>query len=41
MSDPLLLAQWDQQMIVEFKVKDYFKCLFMTIAGKGQGDRVN
>ncbi|MCP3908867.1 MAG: sugar transferase [Oceanicoccus sp.] len=40
MSDPSKLAQWDQQMIESFTLKDYFKYLLLTITGSGQGDRV-
>ncbi len=41
MSDPPKLAQWDQRMIEDFSLKHYFKYLFLTVAGGGQGDRVN
>ena len=41
MSDPLRLSKVDQRMIANFTLKDYFKYLFMTVAGRGQGDRVN
>ena len=41
MSDPLRLSRVDQRMIAGFTLKDYFKYLFMTVAGRGQGDRVN
>lgn len=41
MSDPLRLSRVDQRMIADFTLKDYFKYLLMTVAGRGQGDRVN
>ena len=41
MSDPPKLADWDQRMIEGFTLKHYFKYLFLTVAGRGQGDRVN
>jgi lipopolysaccharide/colanic/teichoic acid biosynthesis glycosyltransferase len=41
MSDPPKLAKWDQRMIEDFTVKDYFKYLLLTVTGSGQGDRVN
>jgi len=40
MSTPALLAETDQKMIQSLTVKDYFKYIFMTVAGKGAGDRV-
>ncbi len=40
MSDPPKLAQWDQRMIETFSLGEYFRYLFLTVAGKGQGDRV-
>lgn len=40
MSTPQLLAETDAQMIAGLTVRDYFKYIFMTIAGKGSGDRV-
>jgi lipopolysaccharide/colanic/teichoic acid biosynthesis glycosyltransferase len=40
MSDPVLLAQWDQRMIEGYGLSSYFKCLLLTFVGKGQGDRV-
>ncbi len=40
MSTPALLAETDQQMIQSLTVTDYFKYIFMTVAGKGAGDRV-
>lgn len=40
MSTPGLLAETDQKMIQNLSVGDYFKYIFMTVAGKGAGDRV-
>lgn len=40
MSTPSLLAETDQKMIQSLTVADYFKYIFMTVAGKGAGDRV-
>lgn len=40
MSTPALLAETDQMMIQSLTVADYFKYIFMTVAGKGSGDRV-
>lgn len=40
MSTPALLAETDQKMIQSLTVRDYFKYIFMTVAGKGAGDRV-
>ena len=40
MSTPKLLAETDQKMINNLSLTDYFHYIFMTIAGKGSGDRV-
>lgn len=40
MSTPALLAETDARMLSSLTVADYFKYIFMTIAGKGAGDRV-
>ena len=40
MSTPKLLAQTDQKMMESLSVKTYLRYIFMTIAGKGAGDRV-
>lgn len=40
MSTPALLAETDQKMIDSLTLGDYFKYIFMTVAGKGAGDRV-
>ena len=40
MSTPKLLAETDQKMLKNLTVGAYFKYIFMTVAGKGAGDRV-
>lgn len=40
MSTPVLLAQTDAKMLAQLSVANYFKYIFMTVAGKGAGDRV-
>ncbi len=40
MSTPELLAKTDREMIETMNVGNYFKYIFMTVAGKGSGDRV-
>jgi lipopolysaccharide/colanic/teichoic acid biosynthesis glycosyltransferase len=40
MSTPELLAESDAQMIAEMSLSNYFKYIFLTVAGKGSGDRV-
>lgn len=40
MSTPQLLAETDQQMLNSLTVGSYFRYIFMTVAGKGTGDRV-
>jgi O-antigen biosynthesis protein WbqP len=40
MSTPELLAQTDAQMICQMSVLNYFKYIFLTILGKGSGDRI-
>ena len=40
MSTPQLLAETDAKMIAEMNVLLYFKYIFLTIFGKGFGDRV-
>ena len=41
MSTPKLLAETDQKMLENLTVGAYFKYIFMTVAGKGTGDRVH
>ncbi|WP_217474604.1 sugar transferase [Stutzerimonas stutzeri] len=40
MSTPALLAETDRKMISSLTLGDYFKYIFMTVAGKGAGDRI-
>lgn len=40
MSTPELLALTDEKMLKDLTLSAYFKYIFMTIAGKGAGDRV-
>lgn len=40
MSTPVLLAEMDQKMMTNLTVGAYFKYIFMTVAGRGSGDRV-
>ncbi|MEE2023038.1 sugar transferase [Alkalimonas mucilaginosa] len=40
MSTPVLLAETDARMLQSLTLGDYFKYIFMTVAGKGRGDRV-
>lgn len=40
MSTPVLLAETDQKMLANLTVGAYFKYIFMTVSGKGAGDRV-
>jgi lipopolysaccharide/colanic/teichoic acid biosynthesis glycosyltransferase len=39
MSTPKLLAETDATMLANFRLKDYFHYIFLTIAGQGRGDR--
>ena len=40
MSTPKLLAEPDAKMLTNLTVAAYFKYIFMTVSGKGSGDRV-
>lgn len=40
MSTPEKLAQMDAEMLRSLSVNDYFKYIFATVGGKGQGDRI-
>ena len=40
MSTPELLAETDRKMLVELSLKNYFKYIFITVSGKGSGDRI-
>jgi len=39
MSTPVLLAETDAAMLAGFRISDYFRYIFLTIAGRGRGDR--
>ena len=41
MSTPELLAKTDAEMIESLSLADYFRYIFLTVLGKGSGDRVN
>lgn len=40
MSTPRELAEKDAEMLQSLTISDYFKYIFATVGGKGQGDRV-
>lgn len=40
MSTPKLLAETDAKMIQTMSLSNYFRYIFQTVRGKGQGDRV-
>lgn len=40
MSTPQLLAETDAKMLASLNTLAYFKYIFMTVSGKGSGDRV-
>jgi lipopolysaccharide/colanic/teichoic acid biosynthesis glycosyltransferase len=40
MSTPRLLAETDAKMLSELSIKRYFSYIFMTVCGKGSGDRI-
>ncbi|MEX1221491.1 MAG: sugar transferase [Idiomarina sp.] len=40
MSRPEILAETDSEMLYNMTVLNYFKYIFMTVSGKGRGDRV-
>jgi hypothetical protein len=40
MSTPELLAETDALMLSALTVKNYFGYIFMTISGRGAGDRI-
>jgi lipopolysaccharide/colanic/teichoic acid biosynthesis glycosyltransferase len=39
MSTPELLAETDAAMLMCFRLSEYFRYIFLTLVGKGQGDR--
>ena len=40
MSTPDILAKADAEMLNNFTLTDYFKYIFLTVVGKGYGDRI-
>ncbi|MGN6580915.1 MAG: sugar transferase [Bordetella sp.] len=40
MSTPDLLAETDRKMLADLSTTTYFRYLFMTVLGKGSGDRI-
>jgi O-antigen biosynthesis protein WbqP len=40
MSTPELLANTDALMLASFTLRDYFRYIFLTVLGRGSGDRV-
>jgi O-antigen biosynthesis protein WbqP len=40
MSTPELLAKTDAQMLASFTSREYFRYIFLTVLGRGSGDRV-
>lgn len=40
MSTPELLAETDAKMLERFRIRHYFHYIFLTISGRGAGDRV-
>jgi lipopolysaccharide/colanic/teichoic acid biosynthesis glycosyltransferase len=40
MSTPALLAETDAAMLANLRLPDYFRYIFITIAGRGRGDYV-
>ncbi|WP_175622844.1 sugar transferase [Chryseobacterium schmidteae] len=40
MSTPIKLAETDAKMLQNLTTLDYFKYIFATVGGKGQGDRI-
>ncbi|PTB85080.1 lipid carrier--UDP-N-acetylgalactosaminyltransferase [Pseudidiomarina aestuarii] len=40
MSTPVLLAETDARMLASMSLNNYFRYIFMTVLGRGQGDRV-
>jgi lipopolysaccharide/colanic/teichoic acid biosynthesis glycosyltransferase len=40
MSTPKLLAEIDEKMIVDLNIFKYFFYIFLTLLGKGSGDRI-
>ena len=41
MSNPKLLAEVDASMLTTLNLKNYFQYIFLTLMGKGFGDKIN
>jgi len=41
MSTPVLLAETDTVMLSNLSLRNYFRYIFLTVVGQGQGDRVS
>ncbi|MFT7267636.1 MAG: O-antigen biosynthesis protein WbqP [Porticoccus sp.] len=41
MSNPQLLAEVDARMLTTLNLKNYFRYVFLTLMGKGLGDKIN
>ena len=41
MSNPQLLAEIDGKMLKTLNLKNYFRYIFLTVMGKGRGDKIN
>ena len=41
MSNPQLLAEVDARMLTTLNLKNYFRYIFLTLVGKGLGDKIN
>ena len=41
MSNPQLLAEVDAKMLTSLNLKNYFRYIFLTLVGKGLGDKIN
>lgn len=40
MSDPYLLAKYDEQLVKELNIRNYFLYIMLTLMGQGHGDRI-
>ena len=41
MSDPQKLASVEKEMLKTLNTRNYFKYIFLTLAGRGSGDRIS
>ena len=41
MSDPQKLASVEEEMLKTLNTRNYFKYIFLTLAGRGSGDRIS